>query len=1381
MRSDHLLSAVLAKRLNQNAARRTDTRSHGIPPVSRDADTALSGAQHRLWLLEQLDAAAGKAYTIATGYHLRGKLDVGALRKALARIVFRHEILRTTVPQREGVPFQRIAEHGGEFVLVEHDLRDVQNPQEILSEALLNELRGPFSLADGPLARGRLIRVNTEEFVLVIHLHHIVSDGWSTGIFLRELCANYAAASEGQDWSDHPLGVQYVDYAAWHKDRLDAAMTARLRRYWTDVLAGAPTVLELPTDRRRPATQSFDGARMRIAFSAELLEAMRRCASDSGLTMFVLLVTAWSVMLARLSGQLDVVVGTPVANRVTRELESTIGFFVNTLALRVRMDDDPSIETLLSRVQQVLLDALEHQELPFDQVVEAVNPPRTMRHSPIFQTVIALNNTPGAGHFALQNCLVEPYELPHLTAQFELALLLTDTGDALYGILEYSSDLFDAETIERYGRYFLNILGEVVKSPESRVSEVVLMAREDREEVLVHFQPEIEPDDPMPEFVHRQFERVAESNPDAIAVSMGKRHVTYSTLNVYANIVAQRLRELGVRPDDRIALCAERSIEQVVGLLAVLKAGAAYVPMDPGYPQERLDFMLEDSSPVAVLVGNGKEHMANRAGAATLVIRDLIGVSGASMTCGNLDPAAIGLTSEHCAYVIYTSGSTGRPKGAMVPHRGLSNLLAWYKDDYGFSGSDRVLAVTSFSFDLTQKNLLVPLLCGGQLVLAPNAFDPLRIVEHIERERISTINLTPSFFSALVEIGAPGQFRALRRVFLGGEPVVVAKFDSLRVACPEMQIINSYGPTECSDVVAAYTLPDDWQRFQDMLPPIGKPIRRTRIYLLDEGGEPVPVGISGEIYVAGCGVSHGYLNRPELTSERFVPAMFAEAAGMTLYRTGDLGRWTNEGNIQYLGRNDFQFKYRGFRIEPGEIEARITEYLGVQDVVVTVREDVPGNQQLVAYLVMRAGNAPPASTLRAWLLQRLPDYMVPGAVVQLDVLPVTPSGKLDRRALPAPSTGVSMAHDGPPPQGRIEIAVAEVWQTVLHCAPPGRQADFFAMGGHSLLAVQVIARLRDKLGVRAAPRDLFAAPTLCDFAACLEERGALKAAPGLVAIRRGGTCSPLFLIHPGEGEIGYVRTLAAKLPLDRPVYGIAAKGLQDGETPCESVKEMAAAYLAEIRSVQEAGPFWLGGWSAGGTIAYEMAAQLRSNGEDVALLALIDTTCDYSRLRSRLYAGLINETLSDGRALLGWFTDETPATARERVASLSSSLSFDQLFTYCKDAQLIPDEIERDTMVRHLAVRQAILLALLTYEHKPIDVPLHLFRAADTNGIDIGTEWERYAGAGLEVVSVAGNHYSIMGAERIGQLGVAMAHKIAPTPVCRANEGGSSARSPTEA
>jgi amino acid adenylation domain-containing protein len=1084
-----LFARPILKETAQTVTQAGRTSMPDIVPVARHAALPLSFAQQRLWFLCQMEGVSS-AYHMSGGVRLKGRLDEQALTATLDRIVARHESLRTTFTIEQGEPVQRVGAPDTGFALRRHDLGADADAQQTLSHLMRSEAGEDFDLEHGPLIRGCLIRLGEAEHVLLVTMHHIVSDGWSIGVLIRELGTLYKAFSEGREDPLDPLVIQYGDYAVWQREWLNGEVQQVQSRYWQESLSGAPALLELPADRARPAMQSYAGASVKVQLDEELSGQLKALGQRQGVTLFMTVLAGWAALLARLSGQSEVVIGSPVANRTRSEVEGLIGFFVNTLALRIDLSGNPSVEDLLERVKARMLGAQENQDLPFEQVVEAVKPVRSTSHSAVFQAVLAWQNTEAVS-LELGDLQLEGLALGSPTSKFDLSLSLGESGEQIIGSLEYASGLFEQKTIERYRSYLVNLLREMVADASRPVGELEILPREEREQLLERWNDTAAPY-PQEQTLHGLFEEQAERTPEAVAVVYEDRELTYGELNTQANQLARHLIGLGVRPDDRVAICVERSVEMVVGLLAILKAGGAYVPLDPAYPADRLAFMLEDSDPVAVLtLGSGRaaiEHVGRDIAVPRQDLHDDASL-WASQPETNPDAGSLGLSSRHMAYVIYTSGSTGRPKGVMVEHRNLVNYLLWLKQAHYSEAGNGSPGVHSVGFDGLITTLYGPLVAGQTLTLWPTGKEIQALADagNESHEPFTLVKITPSHLKLLNQVLPDGCASPTRALMMGGEPIIPADLLVWQQNFPEIRLINHFGPTETTVGCATFEITASLAQ-SNVAPPIGRPIWNTHIYILDRHGQLVPAGVTGEMYVGGAGVARGYLNRPELTAERFVADTFSAGADARMYRTGDLGRYLADGNIEYLGRNDDQVKIRGFRIELGEIEARLAAHEGVREAVVTAREEATGEKRLVAYYTQPLEAAElQTAHLRAHLQAVLPEYMVPGAFVRLQELPLTPNGKLDRKALPAPERHAYVSREYEAPEGEIEVAIAGIWQELLGIECVGRHDHFFELGGNSLLVIRLISYVRNEIGVDLKIERIFEDPILSSQAKMIED------------------------------------------------------------------------------------------------------------------------------------------------------------------------------------------------------------------------------------------------------------------------------------------------------
>jgi amino acid adenylation domain-containing protein len=1032
----------------------------------RPARVALSSAQQRLWVLDQLMPGSA-VYNVPASYWVSGRLDVAVLQHALDEILRRHESLRTVIAVDDAGPHQQLLPPMPAAL----QLRDLRHlpPDEREAAALAaacNEAASPFDIARGPLLRVTLVQVEDERHLLVLNAHHIATDGWSLTILRDELCQLYTAFQAGQASPLDELPVQYADYALWQREQLDAPAFQKQLDYWRERLSGRLPVLELTGDRPRPAVQSYRGAVWRGLLPTAEYEAVKRLSRQEGVTPFMTLLAAFNTLLMRYSGQADQIIGVGVANRGRQELEGLIGFFVNTLALRVDLSGNPSFRELLGRTKDVTLGAYAHQDVPIERLMDELDLDRALSHSPLFQAMLFFQNFPQeqAQLSGLTLTGVDFDTVNQGTARTDLALFAGETDEGLGLFFEYASDLFDEATIAAFARHLRQLLRSAVEDPNRRIGELEILAGDERRQLLQQWNDSAR-DVPVDRPLHALFEAQAARTPDAIAVEYAGTQLTYAQLDAQADALAHALAARGARPGALVGLFVERSPQMLVAMLGVLKAGAAYVPLDPGFPAERLTFMLEDAAVQCVVTQRDLLPQLPASSASAVLIEDALAAPATARVNSDVGP-------EDLAYVIFTSGSTGRPKGVQIPHRAVVNFLAAVAREPGLDANDTLCAVTTLSFDIAVLELLLPLTTGARVVIADRATasDGAALAALLDSSAATVMQATPATWRMLLDAGWRGR-RGLR-ILSGGE--ALPRELAQRLLECGAQLWNLYGPTETTVWSTVERVATGEESIS-----IGRPLANTQIYIVDAHLQPVPAGVPGELLIGGLGVARGYLARPELTAEKFIPDPFGAHPGARLYRTGDLARWRRDGRLEVIGRIDHQVKLRGFRIELGEIECVLGEHAAVHQAVVICREDRPGDQRLVAYVVANPGATPTQAELRAFARERLPEYMVPALCVVLESLPLTPNGKVDRRALPAPD--VEAADDYVAPRTGEEEAMAQLWAEVLGRERVGIHDNFFDLGGHSLLATQLIARVQKSFGGEIPLRTLFEAPNVAAF------------------------------------------------------------------------------------------------------------------------------------------------------------------------------------------------------------------------------------------------------------------------------------------------------------
>lgn len=1097
--------ALLERRLLEK--RTAEAAATRVPKRAVETPCPLSYSQELLWLLSQLESSA-VAYNAPAAFRLKGPIDPGALQRAFDGLVARHEILRTRYDVVDGHPMQIIAPTG----TVELEIADLSSLGEaertaelhrILSEGSEHE----FDLRTDPVLRPMLIRLADDDHALFTVMHHVATDGWSRGVIYDDLTSLYEAALAGESADLLPLAIQYADYAVWHREWLDGGVLERQLSYWKDALAGAPSRLELPTDRARPAVRTYHGDHQSRMLSVSVRDGLQAVGREGDATLFMALLGSFASLLHRYSAQDDIVIGTPFAGRNRSELERMIGYFINPLALRVDVSGDPSFRELLGRARETTLQAFAHGDVPYEMVVRATTPERDLSQTPVFQTMLVLHNP----EWQQRRPTFEPNgvtatEIIHEKgfAKFDVLLGTSQRMDGLNTTWEYSTELFDDATTGRMMRHFEKLVEGIVADPDRPISRVPMLLDDERRSILSEWA--VAPAEyPRDTLVKDLFERCVERTPDADAVVFGGERLTFGELNARANQLAHRLQRLGVGPGTLVGVYMEKSLDLVVAVLGVLKAGGAFVPLDPMYPRERIDFMLEDASPTVLVTGGASNSLLQGHGDRA-VFADWAELDGEP----DQDlPTVAG--ADDLAYVIYTSGSTGKPKGAMITNRSLANAFFAYDEAYRLTEeTSSHLQMASFSFDVFTGDLIRALLSGSQLVLCPIEIllDPPRLYALMLEERVDCAEFVPAVATLLFEhVEALGETLDLMRVVVvSSEGWRTDKYEFFKSLCgPKTRLINAYGLTEAT--IDSTYFETDGELVPDRFVPIGGPLKNSEIYILDSALQPVAIGIPGELCIGGAGVAGGYLNRPELTAERFVPNPYAAGNGATLYKTGDLARWLPGGNVEFLGRADRQLKIRGFRIEPGEVEAVLERHPAVRAAAVLAWDRRDGDARLVAYIEPKDPTGLPTwPELRELLAEELPAFMVPSAFAIVDSFPLTPNGKVDLAALPEPELDQHET-DGSfrPPETETEKAVAEIWSELLGVESIGVGDDFFGLGGHSLLATQVIVRVSRAFDVDLTIRSIFESPTLAGLSRAVDQarvNGAPSAGPVLRRVER---------------------------------------------------------------------------------------------------------------------------------------------------------------------------------------------------------------------------------------------------------------------------------------
>ncbi|MCU9209107.1 non-ribosomal peptide synthetase [Pseudomonas aeruginosa] len=1182
----------------QGLERTTDAVST-IPLADRQQPLALSFAQERQWFLWQLEPESA-AYHIPSALRLRGRLDVDALQRSFDSLVARHETLRTRFRLEGGRSYQQV--QPAVSVSIERE----QFGEEGLIERIQAIVVQPFDLEREPLLRVNLLQLAEDDHVLVLVQHHIVSDGWSMQVMVEELVQLYAAYSRGLDVVLPALPIQYADYALWQRSWMEAGEKERQLAYWTGLLGGEQPVLELPFDRPRPARQSHRGAQLGFELPRELVEAVRALAQREGASSFMLLLASFQTLLYRYSGQADIRVGVPIANRNRVETERLIGFFVNTQVLKADLDGRMGFDELLAQARQRALEAQAHQDLPFEQLVEALQPERNASHNPLFQVLFNHQSeirsvTP---EVQLEDLRLEGLAWDGQTAQFDLTLDIQEDENGIWASFDYATDLFDASTVERLAGHWRNLLRGIVANPRQRLGELPLLDAPERRQTLSEWNP-AQRECVVQGTLQQRFEEQARQRPQAVALILDEQRLSYGELNARANRLAHCLIARGVGADVPVGLALERSLDMLVGLLAILKAGGAYLPLDPAAPEERLAHILDDSG-VRLLLTQGHllERLPRQAGVEVLAIDGLV-LDGYAES----DPLPT-LSADNLAYVIYTSGSTGKPKGTLLTHRNALRLFSATEAWFGFDERDVWTLFHSYAFDFSVWEIFGALLYGGRLVIVPQwvSRSPEDFYRLLCREGVTVLNQTPSAFKQLMAVACSAdmatQQPALRYVIFGGEALDLQSLRPWfqRFGDRQPQLVNMYGITETT-VHVTYRPVSEADLEGGLVSPIGGTIPDLSWYILDRDLNPVPRGAVGELYIGRAGLARGYLRRPGLSATRFVPNPFPGGAGERLYRTGDLARFQVDGNIEYIGRIDHQVKVRGFRIELGEIEAALAGLAGVRDAVVLAHDGV-GGTQLVGYVV--ADSAEDAErlreSLRESLKRHLPDYMVPAHLMLLERMPLTVNGKLDRQALPQPDASLSQqAYRAP--GSELEQRIAAIWAEILGVERVGLDDNFFELGGHSLLLLMLKERIGDTCQATLSISQLMTHASVAEQAACIEGQARESLLVPLNGRREG---SPLFMFHPSFGSVHCYKTLAMALRDRHPVKGVVCRALLGAGREVPEWDDMVAEYAEQLLQEHPEGAFNLAGWSLGGNLAMDVAARLEQRGRQVAFVGWID-------------------------------------------------------------------------------------------------------------------------------------------------------------------------------
>ncbi|MDM3846737.1 MAG: amino acid adenylation domain-containing protein [Aphanizomenon gracile PMC638.10] len=1313
----------------------------------------LSFGQMRLWLLQQLDIGS-TVYNLPNAWKITGKLNIDALEKAINEIIRRHEITRTNFKLIDGEPYQIIHPPQDRNIPIV-DLQELSDRLQTTKVKILldREINHVFNLEREPLLRLSLIRLAPEVNILSCNIHHIIFDGWSMEIFFRELSTLYKAYLNRQPSSLPKLSLQYADFAIW--EHQNEAKLEQQIAFWREHLQGIPPQLPLPIAQSISTTSAeFHGATQSFAIDVETAAQIKQLGYRENVTPFMLLFAVFAVLIFRYSAEEDLVIGFPIAGRHHHETHQLIGFFVNLLALRVKITAQSPFREFLRLVRQTILSGYEHQDTPFEKVVEAAQPERNGSHSPLFHVI-----------FDWQSAISEPLTLPEVEIEsladaavmgkFDLSLTISE-GAGLKGIWTYNRDLYSDVAIADLSLHFQTLLAGILANPDQNLAKLPLLTSVEQQ-LLTQWNSNLTPY-PHHQCIHHLFEEQVQKTPQALAV-LGKsitleqieEKITYSELNNRANQLAHYLQKLGVKPDSLVAISIERSLEMIVAVLAVLKAGGAYVPLDPKLPQQRLAFILEDSQAPILLTQENLYLKFSEAGFDKVICLDtdwkLISTSHQLIE----NPISL-VTNENLAYIIYTSGSTGRPKGVEIAHQSLVNFTTMAIQEYGISNSDQVLQFASLSFDTAAEEIYPCLTTGATLVLRNEQMlaSSQQFWQQCQDWQITVLDLPTAYWHLLTSdtgdsVNIP---HFLKLVIIGGEQALVEnlrRWQQKIVNLPNPpKLVNTYGPTEATIVTTIYPFPNSISVWET---PIGKPIGNTQVYVLDKYLQPVPIGVAGELHIGGTGLARGYLNRPELTQEKFIPNPFATGEifplsnfSNRLYKTGDLVRFRPDGNLEFLGRIDNQVKIRGFRIEIGEIEAAIAQHPLVRMNAVITQVEPSGDKRLVAYIVPQADITTNLSIneVKEFLQHKLPDYMIPIAWVKLDNLPLTANGKVDYRSLPKVTAQVIADSRFVAPRNDLEQQIAEIWGEVLNLSQVSIHDNFFELGGHSLLAFTLMNRVQQQFGKALPLASIFQGATVAKFANLLNQEAKHHDWSLLVKIQPGSEAlhgqPPLFLIHPGGASLLAYEDLIGCLGKSRPIYGLDARGFEEGQTPQETVEEMAIQYLKAIQDVQPQGPYLFMGWCFGGLIAFEMAQLLRSQGQRTTFLGLIDTF-----IRSG------EEPLEEINLLFALFSELFAVKfPMEKLRQMEPDERLNNIYQHAKATNRLPANFSLERIKRLFAVGKSHDLASVKYFPQPYPDQITLIRAKEGNfHFEKPTMgWEIHA-AEVDLHWTDGNHLSM--------------------------------------
>jgi amino acid adenylation domain-containing protein len=1364
--------ALLERRLKARADERAqDPRNQPIPKRAAGAATPLSFNQGILWIMDQLQPGE-TAYNVPRASRVKGDLRLDVLQKTVDALVVRHEVIRTTYREVAGTPSQVVNPPSSvpvrftDLTALAPDVREVEGDHLLVAAS-----RYAFDLANDLMLRVDVIKMGPQDHILLLLTHHICSDGWSKAVLFREFSDLYDAFARGEPNPLPPLAIQYADFANWQRTGAAGDLLNKQVAYWKNRLAGAPSLLELPLDHPRPPVRTFAGSHQTLQLPRPLADALRALAQREGATPFMVGMAVFQVLMHRYTQQDDISVGTPIAGRYRKELQGMLGFFTNTLVIRTDFSGNPTFRQLLGRVREAALGAYDHQELPFEKLVLELNPERSLSHTPLFQVMFVLQNLPPAERTPAGLTMTQ-VKSERGNSKFDLMLSMIEHADGMTGSIEYATDLFDPATITRMCGHFRTLVEAIVANPDREVALLPMLSPAERDQLLHAFN-ETKTDFPTDRCLPQLIEEQAARSPEAIAVvGADGTDLTYRALNARANQLAHHLRALGVGPEVKVGIAIRRSLDMVVGLLGILKAGGACVPLDPTYPEDRLRLMIEEAALPFLLTQAAFADVLPKS-AAKLIQIDADGPSISARSPENPSPAA---RPADLGYLLFTSGSTGRPKGVLLSHKGLANFCCAAIVRYGVTAADRVLQFATVNFDAHIEEIYPSLMAGATLHLRDD--EMISSTGHFSRwtkqRRITLLDLPTAYWHEWVrELSTTGETLdpGLRGIIVGGEQAQTAAYAAwMKVpGARNVRWFNTAAPTECTVVTAVY----EGDRNQAEVPvelPIGRPIGNTTCYVLDERHNPVPIGVCGEWVIGGAGVARGYLDRPELTAEKFIADPWSDTPGARMYRTGDRARYLPDGNIVLMGRVDQQVKLRGFRIELGEIETVLGGHPAVGQNAVIAREDTPGNKRLVAYVVARQGQSVSVPDLKAFIRAKLPEYMVPAAIVLIDSLPLNANGKLDRKALPAPDrSGFDASDQFVAPRTPVEEKIAAIWIKVLAVPRVGVHDNFFDLGGHSLLAAQMMSLLEGAFGRKIPLAALFENQTVEGLSRFYGDDSVVPEKwPTVIPIQAKGTRTPLFCVSRfNVSALGYI-ALTRNLSPDQPVFGLQSQYRVEDIVPYQRSELMTAAkqYLAAMREVQPHGPYNLIGMCEGALISFEMARLLLEAGEKVGLLGMVDAfpienTRRYYLTKIESYRRLMakrlkrirntpaNERAPELRNLVTQFTQYQSKVVRRTLEKVGIKLPF------LNHAPSAASTQKTDELVSFAEAYKNYYWPGPDFVPPTVDTEISLFRIRDQplwRISDPACGWGTRTTVGVDIHTLNCDHFSVLREPYVGEL-----------------------------